>query len=135
MTALPLAGQAGDKPPEPMGNRWLQGGRCPLCGNGAIIRDGHPDTQTCRQHYRRKGWAGRFDDAGEVQAKIPPHLALSRRCFATSMTSSARRPREPGRVVGEVAGGEVRGRDLAQVRPLGGADVLRKPTPRAERAP
>jgi transposase-like protein len=42
--------------------RWPDGVRCPGCGGHAVIRDGHDDTQPCRQRYRCKACAGRFDD-------------------------------------------------------------------------
>jgi len=43
-------------------HRWPEGIRCPACDNDAVIRDGHDDTQPCRQRYRCKACAGRFDD-------------------------------------------------------------------------
>ena len=43
-------------------HRWPEGVRCPVCDNGAVIRDGCDDTQPCRQRYRCKACAGRFDD-------------------------------------------------------------------------
>jgi len=43
-------------------HRWPKGVRCPVCDSGAVIRDGHDDTQPCRQRYRCKACAGRFDD-------------------------------------------------------------------------
>src|SRR5829696_8679727 len=43
-------------------HRWPDGVRCPGCGGGAVIRDGHDDTQPHRQRYRCKTCAGRFDD-------------------------------------------------------------------------
>src|SRR5215218_8202058 len=43
-------------------HRWPEGVRCPGCGGGAVIRDGHDETQPQRQRYRCKGRAGRFDD-------------------------------------------------------------------------
>ena len=43
-------------------HRWPEGARCPVCGSGAVIRDGHEDTQPCRQRYRCKTCSGRFDD-------------------------------------------------------------------------
>jgi len=33
-----------------------------VCDSGAVIRDGHDDTQPCRQRYRCKACAGRFED-------------------------------------------------------------------------
>ncbi len=43
-------------------HRWPQGVRCPVCDSDAVIRDGCDDTQPCRQRYRCKACAGRFDD-------------------------------------------------------------------------
>jgi len=43
-------------------HRWPEGARCPVCGSGAVIRDGHDDAQPCRQRYRCKACSGRFDD-------------------------------------------------------------------------
>jgi len=43
-------------------HRWPEGVRCPVCGSGTVIRDGCDDTQPCRQRYRCKACAGRFDD-------------------------------------------------------------------------
>ena len=43
-------------------HRWPDGVRCPGCGSGAVIRDGFDDTQQCRQRYRCKACASRFDD-------------------------------------------------------------------------
>src|SRR3982750_459632 len=43
-------------------HRWREGVRCPGCDSGAVIRDGYDDTQQCRQRYRCKACAGRFDD-------------------------------------------------------------------------
>ena len=43
-------------------HRWPEGVRCPVCDSGAVIRDGCDDTQPCRQRYRCKACAGRFDD-------------------------------------------------------------------------
>ena len=42
--------------------RWPEGVRCPDCDSTAVIRDGHDDTQPCRQRYRCKACASRFDD-------------------------------------------------------------------------
>ncbi len=42
--------------------RWPEGVRCPACDSGAVVRDGCDDTQPCRQRYRCKACAGRFDD-------------------------------------------------------------------------
>ncbi len=42
--------------------RWPEGIRCPGCDNNAVIRDGHDDTQPCRQRYRCKACVNRFDD-------------------------------------------------------------------------
>ena len=43
-------------------HRWPDGVRCPVCDSDAVIRDGCDDTQLCRQRYRCKACAGRFDD-------------------------------------------------------------------------
>src|SRR5215207_3231166 len=43
-------------------HRWPEGVRCPGCGRDGAIRDGCDDTQPCRQRYRCKACAGRFDD-------------------------------------------------------------------------
>ncbi len=43
-------------------HRWPEGVRCPVCDSGAVIRDGHDDTQPYRQRYRYKACSGRFDD-------------------------------------------------------------------------
>jgi transposase-like protein len=43
-------------------HRWPEGVRCPGCGSAAVIRDGCDDTQPCRQRYRCKACASRFDD-------------------------------------------------------------------------
>lgn len=43
-------------------HRWPEGVRCPFCASPAVIRDGYDETQPCRQRYRCKECAGRFDD-------------------------------------------------------------------------
>jgi len=43
-------------------HRWPEGARCPVCDSSIVTRDGHDDTQPCRQRYRCKACAGRFDD-------------------------------------------------------------------------
>jgi transposase-like protein len=43
-------------------HRWPEGVRCPGCDSGMVIRDGCDDTQPCRQRYRCKACASRFDD-------------------------------------------------------------------------
>jgi transposase-like protein len=43
-------------------HRWPEGVRCPFCASPAVIRDGCDETQPCRQRYRCKGCAKRFDD-------------------------------------------------------------------------
>ncbi len=43
-------------------HRWPEGVRCPVCDSGAVVRDGCDDTQPCRQRYRCKACASRFDD-------------------------------------------------------------------------
>jgi len=42
--------------------RWPDGVRCPSCDSDGVIRDGCDDTQPCRQRYRCKACASRFDD-------------------------------------------------------------------------
>jgi transposase-like protein len=42
--------------------RWPEGVRCPGCDSNAVARDGYDDTQPCRQRYRCKACASRFDD-------------------------------------------------------------------------
>jgi len=50
-------------------HRWPEGVRCPSCSGDAVIRDGYDDAQPCRQRYRCKACAGRFDDlSGTVLA-------------------------------------------------------------------
>ncbi|HEY0205907.1 MAG TPA: IS1595 family transposase [Acetobacteraceae bacterium] len=46
--------------------RWPEGIRCPACDNDTVTRDGHDDTQPCRQRSRCKACAGRFDDLTET---------------------------------------------------------------------
>jgi transposase-like protein len=43
-------------------HRWPDGVRCPRCGSASVVRDGCDDRQACRQRYRCKGCARRFDD-------------------------------------------------------------------------
>jgi len=43
-------------------HRWPEGARGPVCDSSIVTRDGHDDTQPCRQRYRCKACAGRFDD-------------------------------------------------------------------------
>jgi len=43
-------------------HRWLDGVRCLVCDSNAVVRDGHDDTQPCRQRYRCRACACRFDD-------------------------------------------------------------------------
>jgi transposase-like protein len=43
-------------------HRWPEGVRYPFCASPAVIRDGCDETQPCRQRYRCKACAGRFDD-------------------------------------------------------------------------
>ena len=58
-------------------HRWPEGVRCPGCGAGAVIRDGHDETQPQRQRYRCKACAGRFDDlTGTVRAGHHPPLRV-----------------------------------------------------------
>jgi len=57
-------------------HRWPLGVRCPVCDSGAVIRDGHDDTQPYRQRYRWKACSGHFDDlTGTVLAGHPPAAA------------------------------------------------------------
>ncbi len=60
-------------------HRWPDGVRCPACGSGAVIRDGHDETRPQRQRYRCKGCAGRFDDlTGTALAghRQPPRIRV-----------------------------------------------------------
>jgi len=59
--------------------RWPEGIRCPACDNDAVIRDGHDDTQPCRQRYRCKACAYRFDDLTGLDA-ASRHLPPGDRC-------------------------------------------------------
>ena len=43
-------------------HRWPEGVRCPGCGTGGVVRNGHDDTQPHRQRYRCQACASRFDD-------------------------------------------------------------------------
>lgn len=43
-------------------HRWPEGVLCPFCASPVVIRDGYDETQPCRQRYRCKECAGRFDD-------------------------------------------------------------------------
>ena len=43
-------------------HRWPAGVQCPGCGSPAVVWDGCDDTQPCRQRYRCKACASRFDD-------------------------------------------------------------------------
>ncbi len=43
-------------------HRWPEGARCPGCDSSSVTRDGCDDTQPCRQRYRCKACASRFDD-------------------------------------------------------------------------
>src|SRR3712207_9531557 len=42
-------------------HRWPEGVRCPRCGGGAVIRDGHDENQPQGEGERHKAWAGRFE--------------------------------------------------------------------------
>ena len=46
--------------------RWPEGIRCPACDNDAVIRDGHDDTQPCRQGSVAICWPGRAEGDGRV---------------------------------------------------------------------
>ncbi len=59
-------------------HRWPKGVRCPVCGSGAVTRDGH-DAQPCRQRCRRKACPGRFDDLTGLDA-ASRHLPPGDRC-------------------------------------------------------
>ena len=43
-------------------HRWPEEVRCPFCASSVVTRDGCDETQPCRQRYRCKGCARRFDD-------------------------------------------------------------------------
>ncbi len=43
-------------------HRWPEGVRCPACDSSSVIRDGCDNAQPCRQRYRCKACASRFDD-------------------------------------------------------------------------
>ena len=43
-------------------HRWPEGVRCPFCASAMVIRDGCDERQPCRQRYRCKTCARRFDD-------------------------------------------------------------------------
>jgi transposase-like protein len=43
-------------------HRWPEGVRCSFCASPAVTRDGCDETQPCRQRYRCKQCARRFDD-------------------------------------------------------------------------
>jgi len=60
-------------------HRWPEGVRCPVCGSGAVIRDGCDDTQLCRQRYRCKACSRRFDDLTGLDA-ASRHLPPGDRC-------------------------------------------------------
>src|ERR1700712_3703936 len=56
-------------------HRWPEGVQCPGCGSSAVVRDGCDDTQPCRQRYRCKACASRFDDLTGLDAAsrhLPP---------------------------------------------------------------
>ena len=61
--------------------RWPAGIRCPACGNGMVIRDGHDDTQPCRQRYWCKACACRFDDLTGLDAALRHLPCKSRWCL------------------------------------------------------
>jgi len=60
-------------------HRWPEGVRCPGCGSPAVVRDGCDDTQPCRQRYRCKACASRFDDLTDLDAALR-HLPPGDRC-------------------------------------------------------
>jgi transposase-like protein len=50
-------------------HRWPDGPRCPGCGGGSMVRNGHDEIQPHRQRYRCNGCGIRFDDlSGTVLA-------------------------------------------------------------------
>ncbi len=56
-------------------HRWPDGACCPVCGSGAVIRDGNDDAQPCRQRYQCKRCSGRFYDQTGLDAAsrhLPP---------------------------------------------------------------
>jgi transposase-like protein len=59
--------------------RWPEGVQCPGCGSSAVVRDGCDDTQPCRQRYRCKACASRFDDLTGLDAALR-HLPPGDRC-------------------------------------------------------
>ena len=86
-------------------HRWPEGGRCPACGSGAVVRDGHDDTRPQRQRYRCKGCAGRFDDlTGTVLAGHHQPLRVWVLClyFMGLNLSNRRIARELGQGVSDV---------------------------------
>lgn len=42
--------------------RWPQGVRCPHCGSGQVVKNGHDTTEVCRQRYRCRDCDRCFDD-------------------------------------------------------------------------
>src|SRR5919199_3247315 len=74
-------------------HRWPEGVRCPGCDSAAVIRDGRDDTQPCRQRYRCKACAGRFDDlTGTVLAGRHRPLGVWVLClYFLGLNLSARR--------------------------------------------
>ena len=86
-------------------HRWPEGVRCPACGSGAVVRDGHDDTRPQRQRYRCKGCAGRFDDlTGTVLAGHHQPLRVWVLClyFMGLNLSNRRIARELGQGVSDV---------------------------------
>ena len=63
-------------------HRWPGGVRCPGCGSGMVIRDGHDETQPHRQRYGCKACTERFDDlAGTVLAGHHQRLRVRVPCL------------------------------------------------------
>ena len=63
-------------------HRWPDGARCPGCGSSSVNRDGCDDMQPCRQRYRCKACASRFDDlTGTVLARHHQPLRVWMLCL------------------------------------------------------
>src|SRR5688572_10572092 len=73
--------------------RWPEGVRCPGCGSSAVVRHGGDDTQPHRPRYRRRVWAGRFDDlTGTVLAGHHQPLRLWVPCLYCMGLNLSNRP-------------------------------------------
>jgi transposase-like protein len=64
-------------------HRWLDGVRCPRCGDAKVARDGRDDAQPHRQRYRCTACGARFDDlTGTALAghhRLPSYSTVRRR--------------------------------------------------------